>query len=422
MGGMSPSGSNVLLLIASLLCCELTARIAFPVPEVPGFNRIYFSRVGLFSGLDEVAKTGGSPGVGVSYAPPRPLRNVQISWISDPDGIDQPMNLNLYGFRGDDFEIAKAAGSTRILFLGDSFVEGFGVGDDDTIPEAFRRSLDQPDVEGLNLGIGGSVMTDVARLATIAIPLLEPDYVAVIVYGNDLPTSPFRPDLLPRWSPPARRHWWVPRLLHVGVGLAAGNPPALFYHRGPYPFFRPVPHPANPLSLSNSPLPKQMPAAVVEAIRAGRFNPFVVTPNRPLEEQILGPFEDSNSGRPYLSYVLQICREHGTGLLVGYIPFNVVVSDHYYPFWKALGEQFDAPSLANSRFYEHQRQLEAITSALGVPFVDPTEALTREEAEGRRMFAEYDGHMTREGYALVAAHLVEAFREERLQRDGTSGR
>ena len=378
--------ATLLMLFAALLASDLLARAVFPEPEVPGFNRILFTNVGVFGGLDEVSRFGGSPRTDLSGAPRRALRNVQIAWISDPDGIYELVTLNLYGSRGKDFDVEKAAGTTRIVFLGDSFVEGLGAADQETIPEAFRRALDLPDVEVSNLGIGGSGLVALAGLASVAIPLLAPDHVMVVLYSNDLPAPLLRPeDLPPPGYVPLRRPWWTPRLLTVALELAAESTPALFYHRGPFPFFRPVPHPSNPLSSSRA--PPGVPDALVDAMRAGRFNPFTVSSKRTLEEQLLGPF-DYRSGGSHLAHIRRVSTENGAQLMLGHVPVNVTVSDRYLQFWQALGERFSVESLMESEFREQQRWLSRMALEMGVPFVDSTAVLEREEASGRPMYAD----------------------------------
>jgi len=47
------------LLAFSLLLCEALARLVFPEPRVLNFNRIQYTQLAAFGGLDEVAKSGG---------------------------------------------------------------------------------------------------------------------------------------------------------------------------------------------------------------------------------------------------------------------------------------------------------------------------------------------------------------------------
>lgn len=399
-----------LLLVISLALCEFAARLIFPFPTVYNFNRIQFAKVEGFGGLNEVAKTGGNLEDGFSNRSRKPLRNVKIAWISDPDGFEEIVTLNLYGFRGENFEIVKPAGTTRVLFLGDSYVEGFGAADDETIPIQFERHLDDSSLEALNLGIGGADLTDIARLASVAIPLLSPDSVIVVLSANDLPASPLDKATLPRDFKALYDIWWVPRIVRLAHDLWADATPALFYHRGPFQFYSPVPHPSNPFSGKKN--TEGIPPKLFEAMRAGRFTPFSPSSGKLIEERMLSPLDGSNGGRGQLEAIWDLCRSQGSEMLVALIPFNVTVSDHYLQFWWALGVGLERPSLAIPEFRGHQEHLDAMLADLGVPFIATTDALAREEMQGRRLYHDYDGHMNAAGYRLVAEVIADAYRKE----------
>ena len=400
--------SGALALLATLLLCELAARAVFPLPEILNFNRVQFTPLWAFGGLDEVAKTGGNPSDAVSYEPQKPLRNVRIEWSSDPDGVAAPVTLNLFGFRGDTFPIEKPAGRERVLFFGDSFVEGVGAQDDETIPVAFEAALAERNLEVINLGVAGIELPAVAQLATVAIPLLQPDHVVVVVYHNDLPAPPLYHAGLPtRWAPlyPSPL---VPRIAQAIYSLATGHTPALRYHRGPFPFFRPVPHPSNPLTSSDERF-RHLPAEVLEAMRAGRLNPFLPDVAVRLEERLLLPLDDQSNGRSQLAYLQDLCEREAASLLVGFIPSNAIVSDAYRPYWEALGASFEHPSLTVPAFDAQAAALASGLRDLGVPFVDLTPPLREAEAKGERLYAEYDTHLRAAGYELVGQTLARRF-------------
>jgi hypothetical protein len=76
-------------------------------------------------------------------------------WWSEPDGAAFPHQMNLYGFRDREWRVETDHGVERVLFLGDSFVEGFGAAQSDTIPRRFEDFLRGRRVEVMNLGAGG---------------------------------------------------------------------------------------------------------------------------------------------------------------------------------------------------------------------------------------------------------------------------
>ena len=103
---------------------ELAFRLTFSLPEVLNFNRITYSAL---AGPESVEDQ-------------QPLSNAAYTWASDPDGAEFVHHLNIYGFRDDDWKLAKEEYSDRLLFVGDSFVEGFMSEDNETIPTVFQSA------------------------------------------------------------------------------------------------------------------------------------------------------------------------------------------------------------------------------------------------------------------------------------------
>ncbi len=171
------------ILIVVLLVQEAAFRFFFPVPEVL-FNRAdYMPR--LFD-----------PEISVHRS--KALCNVIVRWEFEPDGVAFNHTLNLYGFRGPDFSIAPPVGRPRILFLGDSFVEGCGASDDDTLPKQFERLLTaQPAPEVLNLGVAALDFPGYWDLLRDSVRLLRPDTVFLVIFANDFAALLDLPSELP---------------------------------------------------------------------------------------------------------------------------------------------------------------------------------------------------------------------------------
>ena len=123
-----------------LILQEGAFRLVFPVPEVVNFHRINYSPK-LFRSRDILPAT---------------LGHASFTWSSDPDEYEFVHRLNLYGFRDDTWKVEREAGTTRVAFIGDSFVEGFGSDGPNTLPAAFGRRARESGlpVEVLNLGVG----------------------------------------------------------------------------------------------------------------------------------------------------------------------------------------------------------------------------------------------------------------------------
>lgn len=98
---------------------------------------------------------------------------------------------NREGFRGADFAEAKAPGRLRVALVGDSFIFGLGVEEDQTLKakldeELARRGLGDK-IEVLNLGILGANLGTHVRMYSIARELLGADAVVMGVFeDNDL--------------------------------------------------------------------------------------------------------------------------------------------------------------------------------------------------------------------------------------------
>lgn len=118
--------------------------------------------------------------------------------------------LNELGFRG---PLARrvAPDAKLVAMIGDSFVFGSGVGDDDTVPAVLARGLSdlQPPVAVVNAGIeglnGGSFPGVIRYVRT----RLDPDLLMVLIKDDDLDDT----DMLSRWDHFRRSFWF--RMLYV---------------------------------------------------------------------------------------------------------------------------------------------------------------------------------------------------------------
>jgi lysophospholipase L1-like esterase len=402
-------GNVAMLLISSLLISEVIARLVFRVPEVIGFNRANFTPAMLFGGLESLVELDSGHAQGAASTdgvpPPgsfRPIRNLKLTWSSDPDDLEVVESLNLYGFRGPDFAIQREPGIRRVLFIGDSFCEGIGVADDETIPRAFER-LAGDGVEVINLGVAGTGLAQYARLASIAIPLLRPDTVVVVAYSNDFPVQYEERSYYEGYGIAVGRiPTWLPRLVEVGLELGDGIPPTPFYHRGPFLFFLPVPDPSNPLTHGT---PTNVEPRLLRAMALGRLNPMLPRAAAGEEERLLTPIDRKGAGERYWRHFEAVASRFHANWAAAFIPSHVSISDHYYQPWEELGADFQRPSLVVRETRQHQQELGALFAEIGVPFVDVTGAALDEERRGRRLYHRYDSHMNAAGYALVAARL-----------------
>ena len=115
--------------------------------------------------------------------------------VSDPE-YEITETTNSLGLRGREVDRQKADGITRILLLGDSFVEGLAVEEDEVVSQVLERRIRETGkrggVEVLNAGTAGYSTDQELLYFTREGVALEPDFTVLFVYVNDilLNTSP----------------------------------------------------------------------------------------------------------------------------------------------------------------------------------------------------------------------------------------
>lgn len=95
--------------------------------------------------------------------------------------------IDSLGFRGAELQRAKAAGTRRLLMLGDSFMFGEFVPEGETLPEQLEREIRRgcPDVQVINAGLPGSTIVDQREMLRRGLSL-APDGVVLAMSSNDL--------------------------------------------------------------------------------------------------------------------------------------------------------------------------------------------------------------------------------------------
>jgi len=94
------------------------------------------------------------------------------------------ININSIGLRGTrEYSTRKPANVTRILALGDSFVFGWGVRDDQTFSALIEK--DHPRLEVLNFGVPGYGVDQILMTYRTLAKSFEADYVLVHLFPED---------------------------------------------------------------------------------------------------------------------------------------------------------------------------------------------------------------------------------------------
>jgi hypothetical protein len=108
---------------------------------------------------------------------------------------------------------------------------------------------------------------------------------------------------------------------------------------------------------------------------------------------------------PHLRALRDLLASHSTRLWIVYLPSLVQVSDDYVKPQLELSRGPDR-SFMGEQDQAQARAVEKTCSELGLPFLDLTLALRKREAEGTKMYWEFDGHMRPQGYAAAAAEIL----------------
>jgi lysophospholipase L1-like esterase len=403
-----PWRRKILFILATLVLVgavqEVAFRLFFPFPEVSNFNRIRYSELDFLGDGYEEAVRGG-------------IGNVVMRFRSGPDGFTFDHRLNLYGFRGPTFSIKPPKGRPRVLFLGDSFVEGQGAGEDGTIPAQFTRALGGGGkVEAINLGVVGAGFNDYVRLARDSVRLLKPDAVLLVVYANDLPSDRMTDE---ERKPPGRvrrANPFQPRALQVIRRLTHGYPVPKAIPSGPFPFFEAVPAPTNLLTRKEPP-PGVAPR-IVEAARRGELNPSLLWYASEIEEKLRRDPSIDGGAYEQLERIASLCRQRKVRLAVAYIPAHITVNPAYLDAMREMGADASSPTdlRIDPAYRVQQRHLRDITARLGLPFLDLTDEYILAEKNEGRMYWAYDTHCTPAGYRLAAEACA------RFWADGTTPR
>lgn len=393
---------GILLLIA--VGQEGVFRLLFPLPEVERFNRIEYQQM-----ATEHPNFSAVINQGLAYD--------RLLVESRPDGFSEVHGLNLYGFRGPDFRVDPDPGRRRILLIGDSVVEGEGVGDSGTISADWSRLLakDGISAEVINLGVIAASLPHLWILTRDAVRLLEPDDVVLMLYANDLPAPEFAHGEFD-WSGPKfprtpAELWRKPRAAALVDRVILDQPILRRWPHLPIRFFAPVPDLTNPWTGVEK-RPADLSTWLYEDMITGRLNPWLYRQSKDMPGLLSHDFETGGSPKEFLERVDEVRRRSGARLIIGYTPFCGVVHKRYANTQIELGmDQKAAEGLSTDPRYRSQNRILAeVCDELNLPLADATEALEAAEATGHPQFWRYDTHPNAEGYATIAAALHDVWR------------
>ncbi|MBX7185831.1 MAG: SGNH/GDSL hydrolase family protein, partial [Vicinamibacteria bacterium] len=108
------------------------------------------------------------------------------------------------GYRGADAPSPKPAEAFRIVGIGDSYMFGQGVSDDEAylarLPRLMRGAVPNRTIETINLGVPGFNTVMEAALLRDRLALLDPDCILIEIVGNDLDLPNFLWSAVDPWT------------------------------------------------------------------------------------------------------------------------------------------------------------------------------------------------------------------------------
>ncbi len=308
-------------------------------------------------------------------------------WLVSPE-FSVEYRINSAGLRDREVGREKKAGQRRLLCFGDSFVEGWGVKQEERVSEGLAARL--PGVEVINFGMAGYGTDQEWLLFEKQGQQYQPDFVVLFFYGNDL------------WNNAARQ----------GIGA----------ERGYKPFFQL--EPGGRLQLKGVPVKKvlfwdqeegpwrrQVETYLLENLHLYAFLRKAMTPEIPVQQQeryyqgLYGSGEDQAvanwelTGRLLEAFALSAQRA-GAQLLLVYVPALVQIEDEDWKMKRELhglaGEEYD--------LQKPDRQLKQLAETYQIPFLDLYTPF-KEQARTQTLYHR-DSHWNAQGHALAADEVA----------------
>jgi lysophospholipase L1-like esterase len=387
-------------LLLSLVATIVSLALAEVVTRVAGGGGAMVSRAMFFS-FDPDAGWRCRAGVDLRFV--------------EPGLYDVRVRCNSQGLRDHEHVQQKPAGVRRILCVGDSYVWGQGVENEQTVAALLEHEL--PGTETINLGVAGySAVQELVRLETDGLDY-QPDWTVVFFCDNDLDSDfetkdgrrPFvelrGDDALHIVNRPVTEPWIQPlstwihersRLLiefefctglvreRLQLRRAAGRAAAA--KAPPDPAARSVPDPA----------------------RRGPVRSDEI--HFSLLDRFLEPDARMDQAWRTLQQIYQQMRERaaarGSRLLVVYVPDPPLAVE---PLYRGL--------LAHARLADTQadwnrpgRRLAQICAAIGVPVLDLAQAF-RSVPDPARLFLPPDPHWSAAGHEIAASAVAQRLHE-----------
>jgi lysophospholipase L1-like esterase len=316
--------------------------------------------------------------------------------------------VNSHGLRDPERGYARPAGTTRILALGDSFVEGYTVAMEKTVTQQLERRLGRPGcaVEVINGGTAGYSTDQEYLFFEEEGARYEPDVVLLFLYYNDIvlnATDSYFGRLKPRLELRGNR------LVPLNLPL---QPPAVKIDAPEAP---PKPRRGSALlEWTEDRLRRGAPRAYNALSRIGLWPPIVA--QEPREEMRVyknGPTPRIDGAWQLTCAILGALetdvRSHGGRFMVVHVPNRTEVSDRDRELTR-VAYGMDGPGWDWARVRE---RLTACGAERGFPMLDLVPPLREATGVLREPYFTYDPHWNAVGHEVAAETVATELKARR---------
>lgn len=380
-----------LYFLGTLLFLELVLRFCFPIPEFSNFNRINYQI------LNRVDNNQGY------------LRNIEMTWKST---LDTPAtfvhHLNKYGYR-DKIDWKAKKNKKRILFIGDSFVEGMMSTSEKTIPSSFTAIANENamDYEVFNCGMMGIGLNEYMKFVKDAVPIYRPDEVMLVLYSND---APFQSEYTPQSVlKPVENSIFELRIIKIIDQLKKGDPIPFRFSPEKRAFYKAVPDAGNPWTKNEATLKSEVTTVIADAMKKGDFNYFRTNWILQEDKFLKSPINIKNK----LQFIRDYLKKYDCNLFVFYIPSRSQISNYYYQFERqaCLTKCPDYLDLTGEEYQIHAKSIAQNCNVLDIPFKDFTPIIRKLESQGKHLYWNYDDHMKGDSYVMLGREIFEFWKK-----------
>lgn len=330
--------------------------------------------------------------------------NKSVTRQSSKEGeFEYTATINSHGYRGRDFSLEKTSGKKRIILIGDSFTYGVGADNDETIAHVLEELVldNGGSVEIINAGIGhASPIKHFVNLRDMHLKF-DPDAVILLFDFTDLRDDWFwemhsvrtRSGDIVRFDEMftnGKRDWWRTLCHYSSFAKWVNNKIVRSFHK------------LQQVGLKTYIQAKKEGKRIKSVIAAQEssrretieFDGMMLLRGRKQKEQIDKHWTRTTK---YLDQIHQLLKNKNIDFAIGMYPHGTLVGKNQWTegrkFWGFQDKVY-------TDYYAFEL-MEKFTQERGILFINTLPRFL--QADPKQMyFFSWDGHMTPQGYALVA--------------------